>query len=45
MTRYDFSPLFRNSVGFDRLADLVDVAVDEAFEEDRATKHRVRELV
>lgn len=27
MTRYDFSPLFRNSVGFDRLADLVDVAM------------------
>ncbi len=27
MTRYDFSPLFRNSVGFDRLADLVHVAM------------------
>lgn len=26
MTRYDFSPLFRSTVGFDRLAQLVDVA-------------------
>ncbi len=26
MTRYDFSPLFRSTVGFDRLAHLVDVA-------------------
>ncbi len=26
MTRYDFSPLFRSTVGFDRLARLVDAA-------------------
>jgi molecular chaperone IbpA len=28
--RYDFSPLFRSSVGFDRLAQLMDSARDEA---------------
>lgn len=27
MTSYDFSPLFRTSVGFDRLPDLVDIAM------------------
>jgi molecular chaperone IbpA len=30
MRTYDFSPLFRSSVGFDRLAQLMDSARDEA---------------
>ena len=30
MRSYDFSPLFRSSVGFDRLAQLMDSARDEA---------------
>ena len=35
MTRYDFTPLYRNSIGFDRMARLMDAAL--RFEDVQAT--------